>query len=240
MEPLLEFERHAPRSRAAADLAGEEVADWRLRKQLRYGPIGMRSVLTHGHRMRFDPCAPYHTPRGRTAFLKVSGKGGPEMEPMAVHPDMTLGTLQRALSLREGLDMELTEIRALESMNDSSLNIVIQTMTGEVVLEGLDEGHTINCLKHEFFLTHILGLPRPRHYYVHAADFVASDWTLLHRRSGDVRDPWIEQTWNRDLSRLDEPPAQLIIIRAQEREAHAGAIAREEAGAGAAALQGAQ
>ena len=228
MEPLLEFERHAPRSRAAADLAGEEVADWRLREQVRYGPIGMRSVLTHGRRMRFDPCAPYPTPRGRTDFLKVSGKGGPEMEPMAVHPDMTLGTLQRALSLREGLDVELTEIRVEVVVNIVSLNIVIQTVVGEVVLEGLDEGHTINCLKHEFFLTHILGLPRPRHY-VRAADFVASDWTLLHRRSGDVRDPWIEQTWNRDLSRLDEPPAQLIIIRAQEREAHAGAIAREEA-----------
>lgn len=228
MEPLLEFERHAPRSRAAADLAGEEVADWRLRKQLRHGPIGMRSVLTYGHRMRFDPCATNPTPRGRTAFLKVSGKGGPEMEPMAVHPDMTLGTLQRALSLREGLDMELTEIRVLESMNGFNLNIVIQTMTGEVVLEGLDGVHTINCLKHEFYLTHILGLPRPRQV-VRAADFVASDWTLFHRRSGDVRDPWIEQTWNRDLSRLDEPPAQLMIIRAQEREAHAGAIAREEA-----------
>ena len=223
MEPLLEFERHAPRSRAAADLAGEEVADWRLRKQLRYGLIGMRAVLTYGRR------APYHKQeRGRTAFLKVSGKGGLEMEPMAVHPDMTLGTLQRALALREGLDMELTEIRALETMNDSNLNIVIQTMTGEVVLEGLDEGHTINCLKHEFFLTHILGLPRPRQY-VRAGDFVASDWTLSHRRSGDVRDPWIEQTWNRDLSRHDEPPAQLIIIRAQERGAYAGAIAREEA-----------
>ena len=235
MEPLLEFERHALRSRAAADLAGEEVADWRLRKQLRYGPIGMRSVLTHGHRMRFDPCAPYPTPRGRTDFLKVSGKGGPEMEPMAVHPDMTLGTLQRALSLREGLDVELTEIRVEVVMNVVSLNIVIQTVVGEVVLEGLDEGHTINCLKHEFYLTHILGLPRPRHC-VRAADFVASDWTLLHRRSGDVRDPWIEQTGNRDLSRLDEPPAQLIIRqsleghrRAQERGAYAGAIAREEA-----------
>ena len=218
MEPLLEFERHAPRSRAAADLAGEEVADWRLRKQLRYGPIGMRSVLTHGRRMRFDPCAPYPTPRGRTDFLKVSGKGGPEMEPMAVHPDMTLGTLQRALSLREGLDVELTEIRVEVVVNIVSLNIVIQTVVGEVVLEGLDEGHTINCLKHEFYLTHILGLPRPRQY-VRAANFVASDWSLLYRRSGDVRDPWIEQTRNRDLSRLDEPPAQLIIIRRAQEEA---------------------
>jgi hypothetical protein len=159
------------------------------------------------------------------------------MEPIAVHPDMTLGTLQRALALREGLDMELTEIRVLDSVNLTygNLNIVIQTMGGEVVLEGLDAGHTIDCLKHEFFLTHIRGLPRPRHYF-RDEDFVASDWPLFHRRSGDVRDPWIEQTWNRELSRLDEPPAQLMIMqsieghrRAQKRGAYAGAIAREEA-----------
>lgn len=235
MERLLEFERHAPRSRAAADLAGEEVADWRLRKQLRYGPIGMRAVLTYGRRMRPEPFVRPVQDGGRTAFLKVSGKGGIEMEPIAVHPDMTLGTLQRALVLREGMDMALTEIRALESMTDGNLNIIIQTIAGEVVLEGLGGGHTIDCLKHEFFLTHIRGLPRPRHYF-RDGDFVASDWSLFHRRSADVRDLWIEQTWNRDLSRLDEPPAQLMIRqsleghrRAQERGAYAGAIAREEA-----------
>ena len=235
MERLLEFERHAPHSRAAADLTGEEVADWRLRKQLRYGPIGMRAVLTHGRRMRPEPFVRPVQDGGRTAFLKVSGKGGIEIEPIAVHPDMTPGTLQRALVLREGMDMALTEIRALESMTDGNLNIIIQTIAGEVVLEGLDEGHTIDCLKHEFFLTHIRGLPRPRHYF-RDGDFVASDWSLFRRRSADVRDPWIEQTWKRDLSRLDEPPAQLMIRqsleghrRAQERGAYAGAIAREEA-----------
>ena len=102
---------------------------------------------------------------------------------------------------------------------------------GEVVLEELGEGSTVDDLKLEFVMAHVRGFPRPNHID-RDADLMARDWRLftggramraIHGSSRPMACATFPTSTNRRPSWRSASPSW--DTAAQERGPYAGALA---------------